>query len=287
MAQDTPIVVLGATNLIAGYLFRRLNHANMKAEIIGRSAVPMPEGLTFTQMDITKERNWIAPDNAVVISLVPLWILVQLLPRLMGIKAIIAIGSTSVFGKANSSSAGERKTAQDLEHAEDLIRSWSEKSHVGYTILRPTLVYDGVADKNIARMARFIRRYRMLPLGAPAKGLRQPIHADDVAGAIMGAIGNPAAVNTSFNIAGGEIVTYRAMAERVFQSLGVKPRFIMLPVDWLMRGFNAAQKIGFIRGREDFGSAIFQRMNEDLVFDAAEGVRVLNYNPRRFDLPKL
>jgi hypothetical protein len=58
------------------------------------------------------------------------------------------------------------------------------------------------------------------------------------------------------------------MAERVFIALGQKPRFLMLPSNFLQTGFRA----------------IFQRMNEDLVFDVAEGLKILDYQPRPFKL---
>ena len=42
----------------------------------------------------------------------------------------------------------------------------------------------------------------------------------------------------------------------------------MLPSNFLQTGFRA----------------IFQRMNEDLVFDVAEGLKILDYQPRPFKL---
>ena len=261
---------------------RRLQESGLSAEVIARSPVTVPEGFVFTQMDLTRARNWIAPEGAVVISLIPLWLLVQFLPRFMGVKSIIALGSTSLFSKAGSVSAKERKIAADLEQAEGLVREWCKRSLVHGTLLRPTMIYDGHSDKNIARMVGFIRRFHCLPLAAPAKGLRQPIHADDVARAVVQAINNEGVYDKALNIAGGEVLSYRAMAERVFAAMGVKRRLVMLPTEWLMRAFNGAEKIGILRERS-FGSAIFQRMNEDLVFDVEEGLRLLNYQPRKFE----
>ena len=106
-------------------------------------------------------------------------------------------------------------------------------------MLRPTLVYDGFSDRNIARMIRLVRRTRVLPIARPRPGLRQPIHADDIATAILGALDNPRAAGRAFNIAGGEVLTYRAMAERVFRSQGLTPRFVVLPVPLAALGLRA------------------------------------------------
>lgn len=282
MSQNFPIVMMGAANLIAPYMMQRLKEADLAAEVISRKAVAVPEGFSLTQIDLTSARNWIAPEGAVIISLIPLWVLAQLLPRFMGVKAIIAVGSTSLFSKAGSASESERKTAADLDRAEGLLREWCRRSLVHYTLLRPTMVYDGRGDKNIARMARFIRRFRFLPLAAPAEGLRQPIHADDVARAVIGAINNEEAYDKALNIAGGEVLTYRVMAERVFAAAGINPRFLMLsPTDWLIKAFHGVEALGLLR-EKSLGGAIFRRMNEDLVFDTGEGLRILNYQPREF-----
>jgi nucleoside-diphosphate-sugar epimerase len=241
----------------------------------------VPEGFKFTSMDLDRSRNWIAPENAVILSLLPLWVLARYLPRFIGVNAIIALGSTSLFSKAASTDAAERSTAAGLEAAEKAFQDWCLRSNVHGTLLRPTMIYDGVADNNIGRMARFIRRYRFLPLAAPALGRRQPIHADDVAKILLKAIGNEAAYGKSLNIAGGEILTYRAMAERIFVALGFKPRLLMLPESWLEKVFRWLSSAGFIN-ETAFGSSVFRRMNEDLVFDTAEGLRLLDYQPREF-----
>ena len=161
------------------------------------------------------------------------------------------------------------------------LENWSRQSETIATILRPTLIYDGQHDANITRMARIIRRCGTFPIAAPGEGLRQPIHADDVAGAVMGALDNPAVAGKALNIAGGEILTYRQMVERVFIALGRHPRPLLLPTDKLAMAFAVATRLGILREKA-FGFGVFNRMNEDLVFDCAEGLALLRYAPRSF-----
>src|ERR1700722_15091214 len=169
--QDYPLVIVGGNNLIAAYLIKRMHAERLVADIISRKPIAVPAGFTLTEMDMTRARNWIAPEGAVIVSLLPLWVLAQFLPRFIGVKAIIAVGSTSLFTKAGSSNRNERAVAASLEQAEAAMQTWCARSNVHCTILRPTMVYDGVHDKNIARMGRFINRFHFLPLAAPAKGL--------------------------------------------------------------------------------------------------------------------
>jgi hypothetical protein len=60
----------------------------------------------------------------------------------------------------------------------------------------------------------------------------------------------------------------------------------MLPVWFLKAAFRLACATGLLREKH-FGFAVFQRMNEDLVFDTEEGLKVLGYNPRFFVLSKI
>ena len=277
-----PLVIIGGNSLVAPYLMQRLRRDGLGAEVISRNPIKVPEGFNFTAMDLGRARNWIAPENAVIISLLPLWVLATYLPRFIGVRSIIALGSTSVFSKAASPDRVEKLTVTRLEHAEKTIKEWCIKCNVHGTLLRPTMIYDGLRDHNIVRMIRFIRRFHFLPLAAPANGLRQPIHADDVAKAILKCINNDAVYDKALNIAGGEVLTYRAMAERLFAALGLKPRLMMLPENWLESGFRFASKVGLMH-ETAFGSSIFRRMNQDLTFDMIEATRLLDYQPRDFE----
>lgn len=283
MPQDFPLVIVGGNSMVGKHLMQRLHDKGYVADVISRRPMEVPDGFSFTLMDLTKARNWIAPEGAVVISLLPLWVLAHMLPRFMGIKRLIATGSTSRFNMAGNMSAKERSLAATLEAAENVIQEWTARCAVQWNILRTTLIYDGKTDKNITRMARFIRRWHCLPLAAPASGLRQPIHADDVAIALIACLEHPEITSHAFNIAGGEILSYRTLVERVFTAQGLAPRFIWLPTQALVTAFRLITRLGLFRA-SSFGAGIFTRMNQDLIFDVQEGREKLGLSPRRFEL---
>lgn len=275
------LVVLGGSNLIATYLLRRLADSGRGALVVARRPVQVAASSVFLQLDAHDAGAWDAPSGSTVVSVLPLATLVALLPRLAAVSAIVAIGSTSVLSKAGSADLHDGAIASSLAASEAALQSWCGARRIGYTILRPTLVYDGIGDRNIARMARVIRRYGVLPIARPACGLRQPIHADDIAKAILACVGNGRAANRTFNIAGGEILTYRAMAERVFAAEGRVPRFIGLPLPWLEAGYRVAVASRLLRP-DGVGVSTFRRMNQDLVFKVQDGLDALEYSPRAF-----
>ncbi len=52
------------------------------------------------------------------------------------------------------------------------------------------------------------------------------MHADDLAIGVLQAMHNEKTYGKSYNVSGGEIVTYREMLERLFRVLDKKPRII-------------------------------------------------------------
>lgn len=213
------------------------------------------------------------------ISLCPLPVLTNLLPELAarGVRRLVAVSSTSRFTKLDSSDANERRLAESLAAAEEAVLKWGRETGVDIVILRPTLVYDGVGDRNIAAMAGFIRRRGWFPVLAPASGLRQPLHVSDLADACAAALSPPVPPG-DYNLSGGETLSYREMVMRIFAWEGVPLRLVELP-----RGF-----VGILRCLPRFRGLpveAFERMNRDLVFDHSRAAEWLGFHPRKFVPP--
>lgn len=282
MTKTNSLLILGGSSLITHYLLPRLQKDARSAVVVARQPIVLPAGCDFVSFADLRSGRWRAPDGCCIASLLPLPALIPLLALFVRAREIVALGSTSVFSKAASGDPSEREMALVLRQAEAALSDWSHAHGVPSTLLRPTLVYDGLGDKNIARMARFIRKWRVLPLARPARGLRQPIHADDVAVAMLSALGGGGEPHRVFNIAGGEQLTYRTMAERVFRSLELPPRLLMMPAGLLRFAFSVGSRVGLMH-ETAFGGSVFQRMNDDLIYDIAPGLEAIGYQPRPFN----
>jgi nucleoside-diphosphate-sugar epimerase len=194
---------------------------------------------------------------------------------------VIAFGSTSLFSKADSANASERQLVARLGAAEEVVRRDCGVLEINWTVFRPTLVYDCSRDKNITQIARFIRRYGFFPLLGKAGGLRQPIHADDLAQACILALDQPITFNRFYNLSGGEILTYRQMVEKIFSSLGKPIRFFLVPA-WLFRlGIQAITLFPGKRKRS-ITPEMATRMNTDLCFPHADAAKDFGFMPRPF-----
>lgn len=229
--------------------------------------------------------DWPMRATKYCVCLTPIWVLIDYLDLLKkaGVRKIVVLSSTSLFSKQASCDKSEKNMAQRMMDSEKKLSFWAEENQVDWVVLRPTLIYGHGKDKNLSEVARLIHRFRFFPLLGKAQGLRQPVHAEDVAAACLAALETPEAKNRAYNISGAETLSYRDMVLRVFTALGRRPRLVPIPL--------AAFRIAvmclrvFPRYRQ-WSAAMAERMNCDLVFSHDEATRDLDFSPRPFRLKK-
>lgn len=276
-ALDTPVLALGATSLIGRFALPRLRAAGVEAVALSRTA-PRESGWVRADLSDPALRA-LLPACPTVLSFQPIWHLPQALPalRVRGMKRLVAFSSTSVFAKADSPDAHEQGVVRALAEGEAATRAFCEANGVAWTILRPTLIYAEGQDQNVSRLARVIRKLGLLPLAGRGEGLRQPVHADDLAAAAIAAAASRTAENQAYDLPGGETLTYRAMAERVFEGLGRKPAILAVPPGLWRLAFALARP--FLPGAT---AQMGARMSEDLTFDGSAAARDFGWTPRPF-----
>ena len=281
-------VVLGARSIVAPYLLARLADHGYVVDCIARQAGMEAEesrpARSWIPLDVTSPGAWAAPRDAVVFSLLPLWLLPPFLANLKQARQIVAFGSTSAISKGASADPGERELAQRLRHAEAGLAETCSEMALPWTLLRPTLVYGGGRDRNVSAIAGIIRRFGFFALPAPGLGLRQPVHADDLAAAALSAVDNPGARNRGFDLPGGEALPYREMVERIFHAAQRRPRVLLLPEPMLVFVIACLRRLGLLDAAPD----VVRRMNQDLTVDDMLARVHLGYRPRAFapELPE-
>lgn len=286
--DERRVGVLGASSLVGECLLPCLQRGGWRVIACSRRVVGPREndGVEWKPLP-TSPHGFVPPaageDIGNWICVAPIWVLPDYFDFLQasGARRVVALSSTSRFTKEDSSDHDEQAIARRLAAGEARLHAWAEEHDVESVILRPTLIYGRGRDKNIAEMARFIRRFRFFPLLGRAAGLRQPVHAADVAKACVAALEAPRAAGHAYNLSGGETLTYREMAARVFVAMGRRPLLLSVPL-WM---FGLA--VGCLRllpRYRNWSAAMAERMNRDLVFDHTEAARELGFSPRPFVL---
>lgn len=218
------------------------------------------------------------PQTDAIISLGPLdafagW-LARAAPR--GVCRVIALSSMSADSKRASPDPSERELAARLVAAERLLADAAAEIGAASTILRPTLIYGDGRDRSLAPIARFARRWRMLPIPLRAHGLRQPIHADDIAAAVVAALDRAATFGRVYELGGGERLRFDEMLARI---AAAQPGPVLrIPVP------RSALRLA-LRLRRDraFGAAALQRLDSALIADNSAAARDFGHAPRAFE----
>ena len=201
----------------------------------------------------------------------------------VGVRRIVVLSSTSRFTKDTSSDPQEQAIAQRLAEAEDQLQTWAQSRGIEWVVLRPTLIYQPGQDKNVSEIARFIGRFGFFPVLGQAQGLRQPIHAADVASACIAALQSPTVANRAYNLSGAETLPYQRMVGRIFTAQGRTSRVLSVPL-WMFK--LAVMLLRCLPRYRNWSAAMAERMNRDLVFDHTEAMRDFGFQPRAFTLVK-
>lgn len=186
-----------------------------------------------------------------------------------GMKRAVFVSTTSIFTRLPTASKPVRLAAEEAVMA----------SGLDWTIIRPTMIYGTPADRNMARLLRALRRLPVLPLPGGGTGLQQPVHVDDLAGAIVNALERPLTVHRAYDVAGPEPLTLRRVVEEAGEAMDRRPRLLSLPlapVVALVRLYEAVAPSPGLKSEQ------VSRLAEDKAVDIGPARAELDFHPRPF-----
>jgi uncharacterized protein YbjT (DUF2867 family) len=271
-------IVFGASGIVGGYIVERLVAAGERPIALSRSP-RNDKPITWLQGDLGRPQDLVLPPFETIYCTVEIGLLADALPTICtpSLKRVVAFTSTSIVTKIESEIEAERDLLRRLADGENRLIETCTRLGIGWTILRPTVIYAEGRDGNVTRLARIIEKFGMLPLMGKAAGLRQPVHAEDLAIGAIAAATSDAAADKIYALPGGETLSYREMVGRIFDALG-KPRWIISapPMVWEI-AFALAQRF-----LPQANVAMGRRMSKDMVFDASPAIGDFGWSPRKF-----
>ena len=184
-----------------------------------------------------------------------------------GVERAYFVTTTGVFSRYNQFSAIYKEN-------EEKIR----QSGITSTILRPSMIYGSMRDKNMHKLIRTLSRFPVFPLFGAGRSLMQPVFVDDLADGIVAAIGNPTTENQAYNLAGPAGIAYRRIVDTIIKQLDHKVTLLNIGLPLAAGIAGVAQHIpGFPITQEQV-----LRLLEDKVFDISKAQAELDYQPRSF-----
>jgi nucleoside-diphosphate-sugar epimerase len=272
-------LVFGASGQLGDALLPLLRDVHCDVLAVSRQQRADADGVRWIVGAL--DESTVAPSDCdVVFSLGPLDAFARWQERVGPVALrVVAFGSTSVSTKSASNDPAERDVAQRLRAAEETLVAFGARHQVGVTVLRPTMVYGRGRDRTLSRIAALALRRGVFALPTNATGLRQPVHVDDLAKAAMAAANAAQSAGRAYDVPGGETLPFKEMVVRTLAVLHPRPRLLRLPTPLFRAAVASARGLGMI---DAINTAMLDRLDVDLVFDAADGRRDFGYAPREF-----
>lgn len=186
-----------------------------------------------------------------------------------GLERAVFLSTTAVFTTLNAASKTARLAAEQAVH----------DSALAWTIVRPTMIYGTPADRNMARLLQLLRRSPVVPLPGDGRRLQQPVHVDDVAGAVVVALESPLAVGHDYDLAGPEPLSLREVIGEAAAAVGTSVRLVPVPLPLAVIALGLYERIAT---RPRIIAEQLRRLGEDKVFDITDARRDLRFDPRSF-----
>ena len=276
------MILLTGTNGVVGYPLKA------KLSDKGYSYVEVSRKVSKLKTSLEWDLEQAMPDTVktqlsgcdTLVHCAPIWLLPDHLDKLieLGFKRLIVFSSTSVLSKQESANYEEQQLVSLLATAEKAIQKISLEHAINLTILRPSMIYGHGRDQNIMQIADFIRKFRFMVLVGEAKGDRQPVHADDLVDVCCSILEKPITYGKAYNLAGGEVLPYRRMVERIFIAMQKKPLILSLPLGVFRFALRMAARLTSFA----YTPEMADRMNKDLSYSNQEAIEDFDYQPQLF-----
>jgi nucleoside-diphosphate-sugar epimerase len=272
-------LVFGLSGQIGAALQPRLREEGWDVVAVSRSPRPPTPGVEWQAGSLPDAPLLEQPFDA-VLSLGPLDAFAAAVVRHSPRAArVVAIGSTGVHSKADSPDPVERELAARLAEAERTLGA-ALAGRAALAVLRPTLVYGRGRDASLPPLVEFARRRGWLVLPRHADGLRQPVHVDDVAAAVLACLRAPAPVEARLDLPGAEALPFDAMVARALARHAPSTRLWRVPAPLFRLGVAlAGRRVPAAVSAPGF----LGRLRRDQVFAVEPVQRALGLAPRGFE----
>ena len=287
MRQST-VLLTGASSQLGVFLIPRLLAAGFRVIALSRQAsgdsASPDERLLWKHPDsfgigTAAGESGLQGQVGMLISCGPIDVATQAVVLCPRLERVVVFSTSSVFSKASSPDESENRQIADILAHETQLKALCSDRGLALAVFRPTLIYGCGLDRNISLLAAWIRRLGWLPLAGRASGLRQPVHADDLARLAVNALMADKPLNLDSPACGGSTLTYRQMAELIFDALD-KPRRIFSVPPGLMVAMVSLVRL--LPRLHEVNTQMVRRQNIDLVFDDSALKEYLDYQPRPF-----
>ena len=143
--------------------------------------------------------------------------------RKAGVKWLILVHTTGIYSKY-------KRAGEEYRQAEREIAAILEGTGIALTILRPTMIYGGPDDGNIAVFIRMTDRLPLFPVVSGGRFALQPVHRQDLGRAYYDVLANPETTRgNNYDLSGAYPIDLIDLLRILADELGKHTRFVTVP----------------------------------------------------------
>ena len=271
-----PLLVLGASGATGQFLIKRLAGQGVSVMAVSRHQPHRADDhVIWLQHDL--DRSPVEVEASALISLGPLKHALDQVRTTPRLGRVVALSSASTQFKASSPDNAERRLMAELIELESQLSEWCSRRQITLSLLKPAMIYGTATNQNVQRVAQLSSRTRWMPYSG--RGLRQPVHADDLARLVVACLKQGDASAGTWLLGGGESLAYPDMLRRIGVSAGQAPHLVRVPAFLLKSVLWLLHRTGRMR---DIRPVMIDRQKIDLVVDDVPARERLGWNPRPF-----
>lgn len=190
------------------------------------------------------------------------------------VKRVISVHTTGIFSKFRTAS---EEYVQIEKEIQDILLT----NDISMTILRPTMIYGDICDRNMSKFIKMIDRFKIFPVINHGKSLIQPVNARDLGKAYYQVLMMPAEkAKSEYILSGEKPITLQEAFNLISNNLGKKNIFVSIPLNLGVLMAKLIKRITL--NRMDYVEKV-QRMSEDRSFPHETATRDFGYQPEPFE----
>jgi len=191
-----------------------------------------------------------------------------------GVKGhIVLVHTTGIYSRFRMASGEYKEIEQALQKYLD--------RNLNITILRPTMIFGDMCDRNIHKFIRMVDTLPVMPQVRGGQAKIQPVNARDLGRAYYQCVMAEKLPELDYVVSGSRQLTLRELCSLIGIFLGKKTRFVNVPTMAVAGGMWCVKEL--TRGKIDYVEKAL-RLSEDRVFSHEKATRDFGFEPEPFDV---
>lgn len=192
------------------------------------------------------------------------------------VKMAILVHTTGIYSEFKYASEGYKKIEQKIQELKNDTNCLTK-----ITILRPSMIYGDLCDRNMSKFIKMIDKLRVMPVINGGNSLIQPVNARDLGKAFFTVLTSPVELDEdAYDLSGEKPIRMIDTFKLISKELNKKTVFINVP---LSLGVLIARVIKPLTlGRIDYIERV-QRMGEDRNYSYDNATSDFGYSPMPFE----